>query len=98
MDKKNWNRISEILEPTEEQKERMFSNILGKNRSMNTQKRGLRTMKRLKPSLVAVLIVFCLITTTAFAAVHLGLDIKFLNFLNPSNDEQAQYALFYITG
>ncbi len=91
MSKKVVNRISEILEPTEEQKERMFSNILEKHRNENRKKRGITPMKRLKPALVAAVMVVCLITTTAFAASYLGLDIKLLNFLNPSSDEQADY-------
>ncbi len=90
MDKKVVNRISEILEPTEEQRERMFSNILERHRNESAQKRDFTPMKRLKPALAAVM-VFCLITTTAFAASYWGLDIKFLNFLNPSSDEQAEY-------
>ncbi len=91
MDKKVMNRISEILEPTKEQKERMFNSILEKHRNENTKKRGFTPMKRLKPALVAAVIAVCLITTTAFAASYLGLDIKLLNFLNPSSDEQAEY-------
>lgn len=91
MDKKLVNRISEILEPTEEQKERMFSNILDKHKQKNITKKGFRPVKRLRPALVAALMIFCLLTTTAFAAVQLGLDIKFLNFLNPSSNEQAEY-------
>ena len=90
MDKKVVNRISEILEPTEEQRERMFSNILERHRNESAQKRDFTPMKRLKPALAAVM-VFCLITTTAFAASYWGLDIKFLNFLNPSSNEQAEY-------
>lgn len=48
-------------------------------------------MKGLRPALVAALMAFCLIITTTVAAAYLGLDIKFLNFLNPSSDEQAEY-------
>lgn len=85
------NRISKILEPTEEQKERMFSNIFDKHKNEITNKRGFTTMKRLRPALVAAVMVFCLITTTAFAAVYMGLDINFLNFLKPSSHEQEEY-------
>ncbi len=91
MDKKVVNRISEILEPTEEQKDKMFNNILDKYKDENKNKRGFTPLKRLRPRLVAVMVAFCLITTTAFAASYLGLDIKFLDFLNPSSNEQAEY-------
>ncbi len=91
MDKKVVNKLSEILDPTEEQKERMFNNILNNHENRFTQKRRFISVKRLRPSLVAAVMAFCLITTTAFATVHLGLDIKFLNFLNPSSDKQAEY-------
>lgn len=91
MDEKVVNRISEILEPTEEQKERMFSNILDKHKNENAKKRGFTPVKRLRPAFVAAVVIFCLVTTTAFAAGYLGLDIKFLNFLNPSSDQQAEY-------
>lgn len=85
------NRISEILEPTEEQKERMFSNILNKHEKQSIKKRGFAPTKRLRPGLVAVVMVLCLITTTAIAAVYGGLDVEFLNFLNPLSNEQTEY-------
>lgn len=91
LDKKVVNKISEILEPTEEQKEQMFNNILDKYKDENENKRGFTPLKGLRPGLVAVMVAFCLITTTAFAASYLGLDIKFLDFLNPSSNEQAQH-------
>lgn len=91
MNEKVVNRISKILEPTGEQKDRMFNSILEKHRNQNTKKRGFTPMKRLRPALVAVVMVFCLIATTAFAASYLGLDIKFLDFLDPSSNEQAEY-------
>ncbi|MCR6546942.1 DUF4179 domain-containing protein [Dehalobacterium formicoaceticum] len=91
MNKKVANRISEILEPTEEQKERMFNSILEKHRNENTKKSGFTLMKRFKPALVAAVLAVFLITTTAFTASYLGLDIKLLNFLNPSSDEQEEY-------
>jgi len=69
----------------------MLINILDKHKNEITNKRGFAPMKRLRPIAMAAVMAFCLITTTAFAAAHLGLDIKFLNFLNPSSDEQAEY-------
>ncbi len=91
MGKKVVNRISKILEPTEEQRERMFSNILDKRKNEITKERGFTPTKRLRPALVAAVMVFCLITTTAFATVYMGLDISFLNFLKPSRHEQEEY-------
>lgn len=90
MNKKVVDRISEILEPTEAQKKRMFNSILEKYRNENTKKR-LSPMKRFKLALVAAVMAVCLVTTTAFAAVYMGLDINFLNFLKPSSNEQKEY-------
>ncbi|NLV86747.1 MAG: hypothetical protein GX025_05980 [Clostridiales bacterium] len=91
MDNKVVSRISEILEPTEEQKERMFCNIIYKRKNDTAKKRGISPMKRFKPAIVTAVIAICLITTTAFAAAYTGLDINFLNFLKPSSDEQIEY-------
>lgn len=91
MNKNVITRVSEILEPTEEQKERMLGSVLDKHTKNNVRKRNIKTMKRFKPALVAALMVFCLFTTTAFAVAYLGVDIQFLNFLSPSSPEQAEY-------
>jgi hypothetical protein len=91
LDKKVVNRISEILEPTEEQKERMFCNILYKHKNDTTKEGGISPIKRFKPALVAAAMAICLVTTTAFAAAYMGLDINFLNFLKPSSEEQVEY-------
>jgi len=88
--KNNLKELSEALNPTTEQKERIFCEILEKAENGIAQRRGFASVKRLRPALVAV-VVCCLITTTAFAAVYLGLDMKFLNFLNPSSNEQVEY-------
>ena len=91
MNKNVINKISEVLEPTEEQKERMFNNILEKRAQKTTKERNTKSIRRVKPAFAAALIVFCLLTTTAFAASYLGLDVNFLNFLSPSSPEQAEY-------
>ena len=91
MNKKVVNRISEILEPTEEQKERMFNDILDKHKNETAKKKRFSPIKHFKPALAAAVIAVCLITTTAFAATYMGLDINFLNFLKPSSEEQAEY-------
>lgn len=90
MNKNVITRVSEILEPTEEQKERILNNILYKYKT-NDKVKNSRRIKNFKPALAAALMVLCLFTTTAFAAAYLELDIQFLNFLNPSSPEQAEY-------
>jgi hypothetical protein len=86
---KDFNRLFESLTPTNEQKEKMFQNILAQSQNENTRRRGFTPVKRVRSVvLAAVLMVF--LTTTAFAAYR-GLDDTFLKFLNPSNHEQAEY-------
>lgn len=91
MDKKAVRRVSKILEPTEEQKEQMLSNILNKQKNDATKKKGRSPAKRLKPALVAAVLAVCLLTTTAFAAAYVSLNPDFLEFLKPSSPEQAEY-------
>ncbi len=91
MDKGTVTRISKILNPTEEQKEKIFYSILEKSKNITIERKGHRLMKRLRPVVVAVIMSCFLIATTAFAAVYLGLDIGFFNFLRLSNNEQAEY-------
>lgn len=90
MNKKIINIASEMLEPTEEQKGRIFNNILNEHKKADSKEKGFRPVRRLRHALVAAAMI-CLITTTAFAASSLGLDMKFLNFLNSSGGEQAEY-------
>ncbi|RKD25996.1 hypothetical protein BEP19_03460 [Ammoniphilus oxalaticus] len=87
MDKEIVNKISEELDPTDKQKKRMFNQILVNRQNKQTKP----SPTRLKPKLVAALIACCLITTTAIAATFIGLDTKFLNFLNPSSEQQIKH-------
>lgn len=97
MDKNRTKRISELLEPTEAQKERMFKNITGGYENGNAGEGAFKEAgqfnsgRRFKPALVAAVMIFCVFTTTAFASAYLGLDVQLLRFLNPSSDEQAEY-------
>ncbi len=75
MEKTVANGISKLLEPTEEQKERIFKNILTTYKNEMIEKRRVISMKGFKPTLVAIASALCLLTTTAFAAWY---------FLRPS--------------
>lgn len=86
----NINRLFEALTPKTEQKEKMFHNILAQSQSENTTHRGFAPVKRLKSVVLAAVLMVCL-TTTAYAAVYMGLDEAFLKFLSPANHEQVQY-------
>lgn len=84
----NKNKLSQMLEPTPEQKERMLANIM--NARNSAAKKGDVHMKRIKKPLAAIIAVCCAITVTV-VAVSFGLDWKFLDFLKVSSDEQAEY-------
>ncbi|QGQ98050.1 hypothetical protein EHS13_25725 [Paenibacillus psychroresistens] len=90
MSNKNINRLFEALTPKTEQKEKMFHNILVQSQNENTKHRGFNVVKRLRPALLATVLMVCL-TTTAFAAAYMGLDEAFMKFLNPVNHEQAEH-------
>ncbi|KQL50027.1 hypothetical protein AN963_10260 [Brevibacillus choshinensis] len=90
MSNKNINQLFEALSPKNEQKEKMFHNILVQSQNKNKRHRGFTAVKRLRPAVLSAVLMVCL-TTTAFAAVYMGLDETFLKFLNPVNNEQAQY-------
>ncbi|OAB35696.1 hypothetical protein PMSD_11850 [Paenibacillus macquariensis subsp. defensor] len=90
MSNKNINRLFEALTPTTEQKEKMFHSILVQSQKENTRQREFTPVKRLRFAVLATVLMVCL-TTTAFAAVYTGLDKAFLKFLNPVNNEQAEY-------
>lgn len=90
MSNKNINQLFEALTPKTEQKEKMFHNIVVQNRNENKRHRGFTPVKRLRFAVLSAVLMVCL-TTTAFAAAYIGLDKTFLKFLNPVNNEQAQY-------
>jgi len=87
---KNINRLFEALTPKTEQKEKMLHNILAQSRNESKKYSGFTPVKRLRPVVLAAVLMVCL-TTTAVAAAYMGLDKAFLKFLNPLNDEQAKY-------
>jgi len=78
-------------EPTDEQKARMYRNLLAHSRSENTElrRRGVPTRRTRFAVMAALLTV--LLTTTALAAAYRGLDDIFLKFLGPATPEQAAY-------
>ena len=90
MSNKNVNRLFEALTPNTEKKEEMFQNILVQSRDENKRKEGHALSKRLKPALFVAVLMGCL-ATTAIAAAYLGLDNVFRRFLNPVNQEQAEF-------
>ncbi|WNX29170.1 hypothetical protein [Brevibacillus laterosporus] len=90
MSNKNLNRLFEALTPRTEQKEKMFHNILVQSQNENKKHRGFTPVKRLRFAVLSAVLLVCL-TTTAFAVAYMGLDKTFLKFLNPVNNEQAQY-------
>ncbi|PPA82151.1 hypothetical protein C4A75_19725 [Brevibacillus laterosporus] len=90
MSNKNINRLFEALTPKTEQKEKMFHNILVQSQNENKRHRGFTPVKRLRFAVLSAVLMVCL-TTTAFVAAYMGIDKTFLKFLNPVNNEQAQY-------
>lgn len=85
MEQRFGNKLSALLEPTEQQKERMRQGVA----QAAAQGAGKRETRR-KPVL-AVALAACLVMTTAVAAVSLGLDEKFMSFLQPADSEQAAF-------
>jgi len=77
--------------PTDEQKERMYRNLLTHSRSEDTKlgRKGVSARRSRFAVMAALLTV--LLTTTALAAAYRGLDETFLKFLGPATPEQAAY-------
>lgn len=90
MDKTTANSIRKLLSPAEKQKQRMLLHILSADASKKSMPQKQASRKRRKPVFAAALAA-CLITTTAFAAVYWGLDMRFLEFLKPVSREQQQF-------
>ncbi len=90
MSNKHINQLFEALTPKTEQKEKMFQNILVQSQNETKRQRGFTPVKRLRFAVLSAVLMVC-VTTTAFAAVYMGLDETFLNFLHPVNNEQAHY-------
>ncbi|MFX3633932.1 MAG: hypothetical protein ACE3L7_26615 [Candidatus Pristimantibacillus sp.] len=90
MSNKNINQIFEALTPRSEQKEKTLHNLVRQSQNENIKRRGSTPVKRLRPALLAAVLMVCL-TTTAFAAAYMGLDEAFIKFLKPADNEQAEY-------
>ncbi len=81
--------LFQFLTPTAEHKEDLLRKILAESKQKNAVKKGYAPVKRFKTAAAAAVVIGCLLTVTAFAAVQFGLDIGFLKFLKPSSDGQA---------
>lgn len=91
MDNKNIKELFEGFTPKRKDKERMFNNILVKRECNKSEKNSLPIVRRLRPSILTAAMLIFIFTTATFATIYLELDTKFLNFLNPSSNEQAEY-------
>lgn len=90
MSNKDINTLFEALTPNAEKREEMFHTILAQSRDENKRGRGTTFSRRLKPALLVAVLLVC-VSTTALAAAYMGLDDVFMKYLNPANQEQAQY-------
>lgn len=89
MSDKNINQLFEAITPKNEQKEKMLHHILEQSTKESSRHR-FTPVRRLRFALLAVVLMVCL-TSTAFAAVTMGLDEAFKKFLNPVNHEQEEH-------
>ncbi|MCL6602999.1 MAG: hypothetical protein K6T94_09015 [Paenibacillus sp.] len=90
MSNKNINQIFEALTPRTEQKEKTYHNILMQSQVEHKRQRRPPRVKLVRYAVLAAMLMASL-TTTAFAAVYMGLDEAFIKFLKPSNNDQATY-------
>lgn len=89
MSDKNINRLFEVLTPQAERKENMLRRILAESRQADGARSSVRPKRFRFAALAAIMLIS--FATTAFAAAYMGLDDKFLKFLNPINREQANH-------
>ncbi|WP_410767780.1 hypothetical protein [Fontibacillus sp. BL9] len=88
----NENRLKGLfdsLTPKEEHKDKLFQALSAK--SGQAEKRRPIPWRHVRTAMLALAMMIGFITTTAYAAAYFGLDMKFLNFLKPSDSEQEQY-------
>lgn len=90
MNNKNIKELIKALTPKQEYRENMFYEIIEKNKNENKKKVYIEPTKRFRPAILTTMVIL-LLTTTALATVYLGLDAKFLSFLKPSSNEQAEF-------
>jgi hypothetical protein len=81
----------ETIKPNQEHKDKLWHDLKIKIESETIEKRRPMTWRNVKSAMLAAAVMICLLTTTAFAASYMGLDMKFLNFLNPADSEQELY-------
>ncbi|MFB9328887.1 hypothetical protein ACFFSY_23375 [Paenibacillus aurantiacus] len=81
----------ESLKPNEAHKERLFRGIMGAAEFNPSGRRERRSRRPLRSAMLTAAAMICLITTTAYAAAYMGLDVKWLNFLRPADSGQAAY-------
>ncbi|WP_054023022.1 DUF4179 domain-containing protein [Bacillus sp. FJAT-28004] len=83
--------IFETIKPNKEHKDKLLHDMIVKIESETVEKRMPTSWRHVRSAMLAAAVMICLLTTTAFAASYMGLDMKFLNFLNPANSEQVVY-------
>lgn len=83
--------IFKTIKPNKEHKDKLLHDMIVKIESETVDKRIPASWRHVRSAMLAAAVMICLLTTTAFAASYMGLDMKFLNFLNPANDEQELY-------
>ncbi|WP_141504680.1 DUF4179 domain-containing protein [Paenibacillus luteus] len=81
----------ETIKPNKEHKDKLWHEMMIKVESETINKRIPVSWRHVRSAMLAATVMICLLTTTAFAASYMGLDMKFLNFLNPANSEQQIY-------
>lgn len=83
--------LFEELKINNEHKGKLFNEMIAKIESENKQQSKTIYRRNLKSAMLTAAVMICLVMTTAFAAAYIGLDMKFLNFLNPANSKQEAY-------
>lgn len=78
----------ERLRPNEEHEQKIFRQIIEKS---TIESRRSFSWRHLRPAMLVAAVMIFVLTTTAYAGSYLGLDVKWLGFLNPSNNEQGLY-------
>ena len=91
MTENQFKRLFQRLEPNQEHKDKLLQDMMNHMESETEGQRRPPFFRRVKLFMLTAAIMICLLTTTAFAASYLGLELKFLNFLNPANTEQQLY-------
>ncbi|MEK4008006.1 hypothetical protein [Paenibacillus sp. FSL H3-0333] len=84
---KNIRKVFEALTPTNDQKEKIFQNLLTSSQIEYRSQRKTSPIKLRRYTIIAAVLMVGL-TTTAFAAVYTGLDEALIQFLKPSNKNQ----------